>query len=39
MAIKNGQIRETGNIDKLKQNNFTTQNVFDTTIRKETQLT
>jgi hypothetical protein len=38
-AIKNGQSRETGNIDEDKQKQNTTQYVMDTTIRKETQIT
>jgi hypothetical protein len=37
-AIKNGQSRETGNIDEKKQNKNTTQCVFDTTICKQTQI-
>ena len=38
-AIKNGQSRDTGNIDEDKQNKNTTQYVLDTTIRKQTQTT
>ena len=37
-AIKNGQSRETGNIDKEKQNKNTTQYMLDTTICKQTQI-
>ena len=35
-AIKNGQSRETGNIDEEKQNENTTQYVLDTTMCKQT---
>jgi hypothetical protein len=38
-AIKNGQSRDTGNIDEDKQNKNTTQYVLDTTMRKQTQTT
>ena len=38
-VIKNGQSRETGNIDEEKQNKNTTQYVLDTTIRTQTQRT
>ena len=36
---KNGQSRETGNIDENKQNKNITQYVLDTTINKQTQIT
>jgi hypothetical protein len=35
---KNGQSRETGNIDENKQNKNIKQYVLDTTIHKQTQL-
>ena len=38
-AIKNGQSRDTGNIDKDKQNTNTAHYVLDTTMRKQTQTT
>jgi hypothetical protein len=38
-AIKNGQSRETGNINEEKQNKNTTQYVLGSTIRKQTQIT
>ena len=37
--IKNGQSRETGNIDEERQNKNTTQYVLDTTIGNQTQTT
>jgi hypothetical protein len=37
--IKNGQSRETGNIDEERQNKNTTQYVLDTTRCKQTQMT
>jgi hypothetical protein len=36
---KNGQSRETGNIDENKQNKNITQYVLDTTINKQTHIT
>ena len=36
---KNGQSRETGNIDENKQNKNIKQYVLDTTIHKQTQIT
>jgi DNA/RNA endonuclease G (NUC1) len=38
-AIQHGKSRETGHIDEEKQSKNTTQYVFDTTIRKQTQIT
>ena len=38
-AIKNGQSRETCNIDEEKQTKNTIQYVLDTTMRKQTQIT
>jgi hypothetical protein len=38
VAIKNGQSRDTGNIDKDKQNTNTAHYVLDTTMRKQTQI-
>jgi hypothetical protein len=38
-AIKNGQTKETGNIDDEKQSETTTQYELDTTIHKQTQIT
>jgi hypothetical protein len=35
---KNGQSKETGNIDKDKQNKSTTQCVLDTTMCKQTKI-
>jgi hypothetical protein len=37
-TIKNGEYRETGNIDEENQNKSTTQYVLDTTICKKTQI-
>jgi hypothetical protein len=38
-TIKNGQSRETGNIDEEKQSKNTTQYALDTTMHKQSQIT
>ena len=39
VTIKNGQSRETGNIDEEKQSKNTTQYALDTTMHKQSQIT